>query len=331
MAEVTFRDVGPDDEKDLRRWYDLASVTHRADRPGDPVPGFHAWAGHVTTPMPGSEVHLAVAEVDGQLVGWLGLYLSTRENLDACPAELAVHPDHRRRGHGRALVDEWARRAEACGRSRLLTEAAEGAGAACAAALGFRDVLADTQRRLDLTALDETRLADLLADARAHAAGYTLVRWIGASPAEHLPGMAALQSRMTTDAPLDDLSWEQEVYDADRLRENERIWVDRDTRLCTTAVVHDATGDLVGSTTAVLFADCDDGAYQWQTIVSPEHRGHRLGMLLKIENLAFLRAHEPALRTVDTWNADSNAHMLRVNLAMGFEVVRRWSEYEKAV
>ena len=64
-------------------------------------------------------------------------------------------------------------------------------------------------------------------------------------------------------------------------------------------------------------------AWQWQTIVLPEHRGHRLGMLVKVANLDHLRAHEPAVTVIHTGNADSNAPMLRVNVAMGFVPVRQ--------
>jgi hypothetical protein len=34
------------------------------------------------------------------------------------------------------------------------------------------------------------------------------------------------------------------------------------------------------------------------------------------------------VRIVDTNNADSNEHMLRINLAMGFELVRYWGNWE---
>jgi hypothetical protein len=47
-------------------------------------------------------------------------------------------------------------------------------------------------------------------------------------------------------------------------------------------------------------------------------------MLLKVANLRYLQKHEPAVTRVDTWNADSNAPMLRVNIAMGFQAVRQW-------
>lgn len=331
MADLRFVDVGPDDEKDLRRWFELVTAVHDADRAGDPLPGFATWAGQVRHPSPGSEPHLVLAEAEGEVVGWFAQWLSTRENTDVSPGEVEVHPAHRRRGYGRAMVAEWTRRAAALRRTRLVAEGMQGTGGAFAAALGFRSVLSDTQRRLDLRTVDQPMLDGLLADARSHAGGYSLVQWTGMTPDRYLPGMAALESRMTTDAPMDDLVWEQEVYNAERLRDMEQVVEARGARRYTTMAVHDGSGDVVGSTTVGLHADADEGAFQWQTIVSPEHRGHRLGLLLKLENLAFLRAHEPAVRTVDTWNADSNGPMLRVNLAMGFEVVRQWAEYERAV
>src|SRR5947207_392998 len=79
-----------------------------------------------------------------------------------------------------------------------------------------RSVLIETERRLVIDSLDEARLADLLADARAHSSGYSQLRWVGPTPDEHLAAMAELTSRMSTDAPLDDLTWEPEVFDADR-------------------------------------------------------------------------------------------------------------------
>ena len=51
------------------------------------------------------------------------------------------------------------------------------------------------------------------------------------------------------------------------------------------------------------------------------HRGHRLGLVLKIAMLYWLREEEPQLRIVDTWNAASNAHMIRVNEMLGYQVM----------
>jgi GNAT superfamily N-acetyltransferase len=329
VADLRFVDIGPGDDTCLHRWYDeLVAVVAAADRPGDVLPGYAAWAGQLQHPATDTDNRLVVAEVDGELVGWFGQWMSTRENTDTSPGEIEVHPDHRRRGYGRAMLAEWRRRAEQLGRKRIILEGSVSTGAAFATALGFRGVLADTQRRLDLTALDTEKMDALRADAEEHSTGYSLVRWVGRTPEEHLRAVAALESRMTTDAPMDDLVWEQEVFDADRLRDKEQVDEARLLRKYTTGAVQDGSQELVGFTTLTVFHEADEGAYQWQTIVSPDHRGHRLGMLLKLANIDHLRPYEPAARTIDTWNADSNAPMLRVNLAMGFEVVRQWSEYE---
>lgn len=321
--------VRPDDDRLLSVWFDMVAAAQRADRPDDPPPSRLQWTGSIRHPPPGTDTRLFLAQKGSEPVGWFALHLQTTENLDSAPLELEVRPDRRRRGVGRALLHEARRRAREHGRTRLVVEAVTGsAGAALAAAAGATSVLADTQRMLDLDRLDRARIGELLADAEDRATGYRLDRWVGATPEEHLDGIAALESRMTTDAPFDDLAWEQEVFDAGRIRAVDAAKAAHHLRSFTTAAVHRATGQVAGFTCAVVAEDVRQAADQWQTIVLPEHRGHRLGLLLKIVNLRLVEEHEPAVRRVDTWNADSNAPMLRVNLAMGFQVVRRWAEWE---
>jgi hypothetical protein len=50
-----------------------------------------------------------------------------------------------------------------------------------------------------------------------------------------------------------------------------------------------------------------------------EHRGHRLGMLLKIANIAHLDERYPGHPSITTFNAEENRHMLDVNESVGFE------------
>ncbi len=52
-----------------------------------------------------------------------------------------------------------------------------------------------------------------------------------------------------------------------------------------------------------------------------EHRGHRLGMLLKVANLQELAHYAPEAPLVFTFNAEENRHMLNVNEAVGFRAV----------
>jgi GNAT superfamily N-acetyltransferase len=327
-ATLTCSQVQVDDEVALRAWYDLRRLVEEHDLPGDPETGWRLHVGQLRHPWPGTEWQAFLAHQDGVLVGWFGLSLPLTENRDTVHLALYVHPDHRRRGVGRALLAEARTRADRLGRGRLVFEVTGQVGAAFASGQGARSVLADTQRRLDLTSLDTARLDALMTEATEHSAGYSLLQWVGATPEEHIHDVAALESRMTTDAPMDDLRWEQEVFDADRYRARDAAMAGRGNRSYTSAARHDASGALVGTTTLVVADGVDAWAGQFQTIVEPAHRGHRLGLLLKVSNLRFLQQHEPAVTAVDTWNADSNAPMLRVNVALGFQPVRQWAEWE---
>ena len=62
--------------------------------------------------------------------------------------------------------------------------------------------------------------------------------------------------------------------------------------------------------------------------MAPEHRGHRLGTLVKVANLYHARAERPELLVIDTCNADSNPYMVRINEAMGFRPHCRTTDWQ---
>ncbi len=74
-----------------------------------------------------------------------------------------------------------------------------------------------------------------------------------------------------------------------------------------------------------------DREYGWQldTSVRRGHRGHRLGLLLKIAMLRWLAEEEPQLRTIDTGNAASNSHMIKVNEILGYQAVSKGTGWQR--
>ncbi|MFT2706496.1 GNAT family N-acetyltransferase [Clavibacter zhangzhiyongii] len=286
---------------------------------------------------------LFAARVDGRIVG-RGL-LSTWLN-DPATSDVAVSglPAHRRRGIGRALrerveriaLDDGCRtltgftmhRAEPVGTpipspTGIGAVGADDPAARFVVAAGYR--LGQTARTssLDTRAAAPT-LAAHLADAR-RAAGdaYRVVSWVDATPEHLLDDLAVLHARMSTDTPAGDLPQAEDPWDAARLREAEVRRASSGRTGLTTAVEHVATGRLVGFTEIAVSpsgrrSDGHEYAYQQDTLVLAEHRGHRLGMLLKVENLLLLAREAPGADRVVTWNADENRPMLAVNEALGF-------------
>ena len=59
-------------------------------------------------------------------------------------------------------------------------------------------------------------------------------------------------------------------------------------------------------------------ATQWGTFVVRRHRGRRLGITLELAVLRELQRVSPDTERIVTWNAETNAAMVRVNEALGF-------------
>ncbi|MEU8299337.1 GNAT family N-acetyltransferase [Micromonospora sp. NPDC048909] len=320
--------------------YRVGAAANDADLPDFPPFCRQRFEAMLTHPMPGTVTLWALARLDGVPAGYLALDLPQLDNTENATVELVVHPEHRRRGVGRALHEHCLRLLREQSRKRVIGMAVmelpggparSAAGAAFAAALGAQPALVEIRRRLDPTRVDQGALDVLLADARAHAAGYRTVRWHGLVPEEYVADIAYLDGRLSIDAPLGDLEWEAEQVDAERIRGTERALAARGRRQYHVAAQHDESGKLVAWTLLDLGASADWHAFQQITIVDPAHRGHRLGLLTKIENLRHLLAHEPAVRAIDTFNAAENSHMIVINEQLGFRPVDGWTDWQLTI
>ncbi len=147
-------------------------------------------------------------------------------------------------------------------------------------------------------------------------------------PDAHVDGAAALLPHVFMDSPRGDLDFEDEVWDGPRYRQFEADVARRNRRLVATGAVHRATGQLAAYTDITVPMSQQAAAAQWGTIVEEAHRGHRLGLLVKVHNLRQLRREFPAAERVSTWNAEENAHMIAVNEKMGFRVAERYQAWQ---
>ena len=192
-------------------------------------------------------------------------------------------------------------------------------GEAFARWTGAKPGLVDIERMLDIGKLEKGRLAGLRGPAERAAAGYSLVSWAGPVPEEYIEQAAAVYNGLA-DAPRDP-EVTHEPWDAQRVRERVNdLRPQYGMRDYTVAARHDDTGELAGLTEMSVDPADPGWGFQVFTVVSRKHRGHRLGLLLKIAMMEFLATTEPQLERIVTWNGQGNEHMISVNEAMGYTV-----------
>jgi GNAT superfamily N-acetyltransferase len=123
------------------------------------------------------------------------------------------------------------------------------------------------------------------------------------------------------------VEFEQEKWDVQRLRENETRAREQGRTVYTTVAVA-PDGTLAAHTQAGVRGGDSDRAFQWDTLVLPEHRGHRLGLAVKAANMRALTAAHPGANRIDTWNAEQNGPMVAVNIDLGFEIIEYAQEWQ---
>lgn len=321
--------LDPADDARVDEVVDLWAAAHAVDLPQDPPFAPTVERGRVVHPSPDEPSTYYLAYSDDVLVGTAVIELPHLDNTGTAWAGIVVHPQARGRGAGAALWEFVAQTARAVQRKLVVFETKLGGHEEAFARRRGAELGIYTARRRLAVEPSTLALADQLGvEALPHAEGYDLHSYLGATPEPWIEGIAYLNGRMSTDAPLDDLEWEPENYDAERVRGREALYDAWGQRVHSTIAVHSETGAVAGFTNIGVCIDDPTAGHQWNTIVDPDHRGHRLGTLLKAANLRFTLVHCPDMATVLTWNAVSNAPMIAVNEAMGFRPFDHWGEWQ---
>jgi GNAT superfamily N-acetyltransferase len=282
-----------------------------------------------------------------QVLGALFVHLPTRHNTHLVEAVVKVRREHRGHGIGTALAERAEAIAQHAGR-RVLTawsdhaveppepgpdgppvlrpptgsgRIPDDAASRFARDLGYSLEQSERHSVLDLPA-DPAVLDRYDAAARA-AAGpeHRLVRWADEAPERWVDAYAVLHTRMSTDIPLGGLDYEEDVWDAARVRDFERTHREAGHRLLVAAAEHVPSGTLTAFTVLVVRPGTGadpDAVFQDATLVLREFRGKRLGTLVKVANVRAAREAFPRAERIHTWNAEENVHMLGINVALGF-------------
>jgi hypothetical protein len=170
--------------------------------------------------------------------------------------------------------------------------------------------------------------ADLAALAGDVPAGYELVTF-DVCPEPLLEPFSVLIDTMN-DAPLEDLTMEDIAFTPERVRRWERGLADRGHTVWNVVARSTSTGELAAFNQLVVRPEWPEVVENEDTAVAVPHRGHGLGLWIKAVNLLRVVDTLPLAQCVETWNAASNEHMLRVNRRLGFVAEHEWESWEVA-
>jgi GNAT superfamily N-acetyltransferase len=279
---------------------------------------------------------LLVARAEGRIVAQATTETQTGDEADTSWVQVLVHPEFRGRGIGSALADRVEETVLADGRRKAIAYVAgRGTGGArVPSPTGHGSIAADDRStrfmrargysfeqvermsRLELPVVElEARVA---AAEEASGPDYRVHTWVDRTPERWLEDRAVLATRMSTDAPSAGLEEPEDVWTVDRVRDADDRRDANPRRHLVAAAEHVPSGRLVAYSVLSVPRQQHRAVQQYATLVLREHRGHRLGMLVKVANLAHLAATYPGHPSILTFNAEENRHMLDVNEALGF-------------
>ncbi|NRQ49743.1 GNAT family N-acetyltransferase [Aeromicrobium stalagmiti] len=252
--------------------------------------------------------------------------MTLQDNREFVFVEVFVPTENRRRGHGTAVLEALVATGRERGRTIAFAMAAWAVGDETDAGRRFLEAHGFT---LDI--MDAIRELTLPADLPALELdpAYTLETWRGPCPEEWIDEYAELRRILITEAPSGDAGLEDEHWDADRVRKDEADLV-RMGREMQVSVARSRDGRLAGHT-QLAFPHDGDEVYQWDTLVRADHRGHGLGLALKIHTMQAAADLLADRRRITTENAASNTHMIAVNEKLGFRQIAWTGEFVRDI
>lgn len=328
---VDIEQLNPRNEAALRAWWEVGRAA-TADRPGNPWPAWEQSRVALPADNPEGGITLLAAIDDREMVGAGLLVRPLRDNLHTASVSVYVRPDRTREGTGRRLAQEMEVVAAGDRRTTLHAEVFVAPGTsgtpseAFAAALGYEVASREAFRELEMAGYVARR--DRLRAQAADAAAYRVVTFDTVCPDEHVGSFGRLLGMLLDEIPLGELDLSASEWTPERIRAAEQRQVGIGRHVLTALAI--APDGSVAGSSDVRVNDTDTTHGQVGiTLVDPGHRGHRLGLALKLATHDLALATYPGLRAVDTSNAEVNTHMQAVNDALGYRTIETLLELQK--
>lgn len=334
MSDLRLSRLDPDDDAEYAAFQRVYERAARYRTPHVTIYGGEESRPYFMPSPGGRRAIVLVAWVGEALVGQACAFCPPVGDPDPeAHCQVYVDPDHMGRGIGSRLVEGLLAVLRDEPLTHLSCDVSLPAGAGLddgyvrfAERHGWRVGQIAVDRRLDLP-IPDARLAALAAEAATHHAGYRLETVTGPVPAHLIDPFVSLVDLVSVEAPAGDLEINARHTGRAELAAQDQAMLDGgQLRIFTLA--WSPEGEPVALTNLVVAGGGQAVARQGGTIVRRDHRGRRLGLAVKVANLAALQRHRPDVTCVVGDNAETNTHMAAVNERIGFVEVGRSVEMQ---
>jgi GNAT superfamily N-acetyltransferase len=334
VPEIDIREVSLDDTATLGAAYLAFRAGDLHGREGVPYWSEREFVSMFQTRFPDITRGLYAAYDGDEIVGGASTIYPVLDNLDKAYVHVVVDPDHRRLGIGTALEQRVSEAARGEGRPTVIGGTAvpiarreEHEYRRFAESRGYKLANVEIARCLELPIAGE-QLDAWTAEAAANHAEYRIQTFDGEIPDELAESFCELLGLLAVEAPTGDLDFEPEVVPVESLRAREKLIAEQGRTVYTSLAI-DRDGRAVADSVLAVPADDDENVMQWATLVHREHRGHRLGLAVKVANLRAMQAAHPERKRIWTQNSEVNDHMVSINEKLGFKPVELSLEFQR--